>query len=154
MTLECWSLSSYIWVTSEKGQCSRAAWLQGAWGPTCPDCPWWALIPKAHVLECGHQIKLPCCQWEGRVWEGWMVMVRWAVVVKFISNEQFVEGSQQFKQYNCPFSQFIQINSLRIKYPFKRVPILEFLSILCRKQPRKLSNYLVLVLLTIAEVMS
>ena len=47
-------------------------------------------------------------------------------------------------------SQFIQINSLRIKYAFKRVLILKFVSILCWMQPRKLLNYLVLVLLTIS----
>lgn len=59
-----------------------------------------------------------------------MLMARWVVVVKYISNEQFVEGSQQFKQYNCPFGQFIQLTSLRIKYPFKRVITPEFLTIL------------------------
>ena len=56
------------------------------------------------------------------------VVVRSVAVEKCVLNEQFVEGSQQSKQCNCSFSQFIQINLLRIKYPFKRVLILTFLN--------------------------
>ena len=56
------------------------------------------------------------------------------VVEKYVLNEQFLEGSQQSKQCNCSFSQFIQINLLRIKCPFRRVLILTFLNMSCCMQ--------------------
>ena len=52
----------------------------------------------------------------------------------YVLTEQFLEGSQQCKQCNCSFSQFIQINLLRIKCPFRRVLILTFLNMSCCMQ--------------------
>lgn len=101
---------------------SRAGWLPGARGPACLTSPGWPWPLRLSPSTAPVLPRRGLGVGRGSAW------VRWAAVVKYISNEQLVKGSQQFKQYNCLFGQFVQLTSLRMKYPFKRVIIMGFLN--------------------------
>lgn len=70
--------------------------------------------------------------------------------MKYSSHEQVVKNSQQFKQCSCPFSQFIQMNSLRLKYHSKgnRSKVSQYIVLNAAKKAFKL---FVLVLPTIGR---